>query len=175
MSILSRIVHALSHLGIAVAALALLASLALVTYSVAMRYVFNVPVPWVDELVGYLLVVCVMLASADALLKGEHIAVDVVTERLSKRGKRITLIIGMIAVAVGALLLTIEGWRMIAFSHMVDLVSNGYLAVPMWIPQAFVPVGALLLLLAAIVALLDAWHGKGPPAGTKAHQPVDVE
>ena len=175
MSILARIVRALSRLGIALAALALLASLALVTYSVAMRYVFNVPVPWVDELVGYLLVVCVMLASADALLKGEHIAVDAVTERLSPRGKRIALLIGMLAVAIGALLLTIEGWRMIVFSRMVDLVSNGYLAVPMWIPQAFVPVGAALLLLAAIVALVDAWHGKAPEASVKPDQPAGIE
>ncbi|MEO5765196.1 MAG: TRAP transporter small permease [Casimicrobiaceae bacterium] len=174
MSMFGRLVRRLSRLGIAVAALSLLTSLALVVYSVAMRYVFNLPVPWVDELVGYLLVACVMLAAADALIEGEHIAVDAVTERLSARGRRWTLIAGMVAVAASALLLVVEGWGMVAFSRMVDLLSNGYLALPMWIPQAFVPVGAVLLLLAALVVLVDALQGR-PPPGDRRDKPAGIE
>ena len=154
------VVHWLAHVGIALAAIALLASMAMIVYSVVMRYLLNQPIPWVDEMVGYLLVACVMLAAADALRQGEHIAVDIVTERLSARGKRWTAVLGLLAVALSALLLLVEGWDMVAFSWMVGLLSNGYLAVPMWIPQALVPVGALLLLLAAIAALGAAWRGE---------------
>ena len=154
------VVHWLAHVGIALAAIALLASMAMIVYSVVMRYLLNQPIPWVDEMVGYLLVACVMLAAADALRQGEHIAVDIVTERLSARGKRWTAVLGLLAVALSALLLLVEGWDMVAFSRMVGLLSNGYLAVPMWIPQALVPVGALLLLLAAIAALGAAWRGE---------------
>ena len=157
--LIGRIVDGLSRIGIALAAAALLASLALVSYSVAMRYFFNQPIPWIDEMVGYLLVACVMLAAADTLRTGEHISVDVLTERLSARGRRWVLVGGLIAVAVTALLLAKEGVDMVAFSRMVGLISNGYLAVPMWIPQALVPIGAVLLLLAALVAAVDAWHG----------------
>ncbi|MEO6566906.1 MAG: TRAP transporter small permease [Casimicrobiaceae bacterium] len=153
-------VHWLAHVGIALAAIALLASMAMIVYSVVMRYVLNQPVAWVDEMVGYLLVACVMLAAADALRQGEHIAVDIVTERLSTRGRRWTAVLGLLAVAASALLLAVEGFDMVAFSRMVGLVSNGYLAVPMWIPQMLVPVGALLLLLSAIVAVGAAWRGE---------------
>ena len=159
MKTLRYLVHWLAHVGIALAAIALLASMAMIVYSVVMRYLLNQPIPWVDEMVGYLLVACVMLAAADALRQGEHIAVDIVTERLSARGKRWTAVLGLLAVALSALLLLVEGWDMVAFSRMVGLLSNGYLAVPMWIPQALVPVGALLLLLAAIAALGAAWRG----------------
>lgn len=160
MKTLRYLVHWLAHVGIALAAIALLASMAMIVYSVVMRYLLNQPIPWVDEMVGYLLVACVMLAAADALRQGEHIAVDIVTERLSARGKRWTAVLGLLAVALSALLLLVEGWDMVAFSRMVGLLSNGYLAVPMWIPQALVPVGALLLLLAAIAALGAAWRGE---------------
>ena len=56
MTHLDRLVRGVARLAIALAAVALLASLFLVCYSVVMRYFLNQPVPWVDELVGYLLV-----------------------------------------------------------------------------------------------------------------------
>ncbi len=175
MKFFDRAVSALARLGIALAAIALLASMAVIAYSVVMRYVLNQPVPWVDELAGYLLVACVMLASADALRQGEHIAVDIVTERLSRRGRRWTARLGLAAVALSALLLAIEGFDMVAFSRMVGLMSNGYLAVPMWIPQLFVPVGAVLLLLAAVAAF-GAPSADEPESGDDGAQtPPSIE
>ena len=49
---------------------------------------------------------------------------------------------------------------MVAFSRMVDLKSNGYLEVPMWMPQILVPVGAVLMGLAAIVAFRRRLAGR---------------
>ncbi len=164
MKTLERLVRRLGRIGIALAAAALLVSLALIAWSVVMRYFLNHPIAWVDELVGYLLVVSVMLAAADTLQEGEHIAVDIVTEKLAPRGRRIVLLIGYVGVAVSALLLAYEGYDMVAFSKMVNLLSNGYLAVPMWIPQLAVPVGALLLLATAIAGFAAAWRDKGAAA-----------
>jgi C4-dicarboxylate transporter, DctQ subunit len=165
MNLLDRLVRRLAALGVALAALALLASMFVIGYSVLMRYVVNRPVPWVDELAGYLLVAAVMLAAADALLHGEHIAVDIVTERLSARGKRWTLLCGLVTVFASALLLVVEGFDMVAFSKMVGLMSNGYMAVPMWIPQLLVPIGAALMGVAAIHQFLAVWRHRrtAPP------------
>jgi C4-dicarboxylate transporter, DctQ subunit len=104
-----------------------------------------------------------MLAAADALFGGEHIAVDIVTERLSPHGKRITLMLGLVAVALTAVLLVVEGIGTAHFSHKVGLRSNGALELPMWLPQLLVPIGALMLLLAAVVACFLAWRGKMAP------------
>jgi C4-dicarboxylate transporter DctQ subunit len=158
-----RLVRGIARVGLALAAAALLASLATIGYSVVLRYAFGAPVAWTDELVGYLLVASVMLATADALFGGEHIAVDIVTEKLAPGGKRVALLIGLAAVAATAVLLLVEGIGMVQFSHLVGLRSNGYLAVPMWIPQLLVPIGALLLLLAAVVAFVAAWRGRMLP------------
>jgi TRAP-type C4-dicarboxylate transport system permease small subunit len=173
---IDRLVRALARVGIALAAIALLASMFLIGYSVVMRYFLNQPAAWVDELCGYLLVAAVMLAAADALLEGEHIAVDILTERLSARGRRWTVLGGLIAVALSALLLAVEGADMVRFSHMVGLMSNGYLAVPMWIPQLLVPAGATLMLAAAVIAFAAAWRSPvAPPAVAELHRAAGIE
>ena len=156
--------RALARTGIALSAAATLASMAVIGYSVVMRYFLNHPTPWVDELVGYLLVAAVMLAAADALLHGEHISVDVITERPGTRGRYLVALGGLLAVAASAALLAWEGVDMVAFSRMVGLRSNGYLAVPMWLPQLVLPVGAALLGVAAIVTLVAAWREGRLPA-----------
>ena len=171
MKLLDRIVGALAALGVALAAVGLIASMFLIAYSVVMRYFLNLPVTWVDELVGYLLVASVMLAAADALRHGEHIAVDILTERLGGRGRRLVTLAGLVAVALAAALLTVEGWDMVAFSRMVGLLSNGKLAVPMWLPQLAVPVGAALLGAAAVVAFLLALTTSSPAASLRAAHP----
>lgn len=165
-----RLVRVLARAGVALAAAATLASMAVIGYSVVMRYFLGHPTPWVDELVGYLLVAAVMLAAADALLHGEHISVDVVTERLGARGRRRAALGGLLAVACAAGLLAWEGVDMVAFSRMVDLRSNGYLAAPMWVPQVAVPLGAAMLGAAAVVAFVAAWRDRRPadPAGRDA-------
>lgn len=160
--VLELVVGALARVALGLSAVSLLASLATIVYSVVRRYVFNAPLPWSDELVGYLLVASVMLAAADALLEGEHITVDILTERLAPRGKRIALVLGLIAVAATAVLLVVEGIGTVRFSIMVGQRSNGELALPLWMPQALVPIGAALLLLAAIAALVGAWRGTTP-------------
>lgn len=170
-----RLVRRLATLGIALAAIALIASMALIVYSVVMRYALNQPVAWVDELVGYLLVATVMLAAADTLLEGEHIAVDIVTERLSSRGRRLTLLFGLVAVAASAVLLAVEGVDMVRFSRMVGLMSNGYMAVPMWVPQLLVPVGAVLMGAAAVIAFAAAWRRPGAPGAGEPHRPAGIE
>ena len=70
--------------------------------------------------------------------------------------------------------LAIEGADMVAFSRMVDLKSNGYLAVSMWIPQLLVPVGAVLMGLAAIVSFVAAWRA-GPRATVPTSQATGIE
>jgi TRAP-type C4-dicarboxylate transport system permease small subunit len=156
-----RLVQAVARLALALSAAAMLLSLALIVYAVFERYVLGTPVPWTDELVGYLLVAMVMLAAGDALLEGEHISVDIITERLSGRGKRITLMIGLGAVIVVGVLILLQGVGMVSFARMVGLRSNGDLATPMWMPQLFIPLGGALLAAAGLAALCHAWRVPG--------------
>lgn len=176
MHAISKAMRQLARVGIMLAAATLIASMCLVCYAVVLRYFLNQPPPWVDELVGYLLVAAIMLAAADALLQGEHIAVDILTDRLGPAGRKFTLLLGLIAVAASGVLLVNEGFDMVSFSRMVGLKSNGFLATPMWVPQLLVPIGGVMLTLASIVAFIETWRGETPPIDPGAsHHPVGIE
>lgn len=153
-AVVERLTGTLCRFALGLSAIALLASFALVVYSVAMRYFVNRPIPWVDELVGYLLVGIVMLAAADALRRGEHIAVDLVTDRLGYRGRLITTFASLVAAAIVGLVFVVGGLDTASFTRMLGIRSMGYLAVPMHWPQLLIPAGGLLLLVAAVGGLI---------------------
>ncbi|MFN3686811.1 TRAP transporter small permease [Salinarimonas sp.] len=154
LGVIDRAVGLLALVATGLSAALLLASLALVSYSVGMRYFLNRPIPWVDELVGYLLVGIVMLAAADALRRGEHIAVDVLTTRLGPRMARAIEALGQVAVFLVGAALLYGGLQTVAFTQMLGIRSTGYLSVPMHIPQMLIPFGGALLALAALGGLL---------------------
>ncbi len=162
---IDRVIGFLCLVGTGMAALLLLVSLGLVSYSVLMRYFVNRPIPWVDELVGYLLVGLVMLAAADALRRGEHIAVDLLTGRLRPRGKRIAIVFSQVACLVAGVALVIGGWQTAIFTKMLGIFSTGYLSMPMYLPQMLIPLGGMLLALAAASGLLRMAIGE--PATTE--------
>lgn len=160
--LIDRCVGLLCWLGLAASAAALLSSFALVAYSVAMRYFLGRPVPWVDELVGYLLVGIVMFAAADALRRGEHIAVDLITDRLRGAARRGAQVFGLLAVGIAGTALLVAGLETAAFTKLLGIRSTGYLNVPMHLPQLMIPLGGGLLALAAAGGLLRMVLGLAP-------------
>ncbi len=161
--------------GLAVSAATLLTSFALVAYSVAMRYLLGRPVPWVDELVGYLLVGLVMLAAADAMRRGEHIAVDLITDRLPTAAQRVMTVVALVSVAFCGIVLVVAGLETAAFTKLLGIRSMGHLNVPMHIPQLLIPVGGGLLALAAAGGLLRLALGLAPQTEAKREDPATEE
>lgn len=148
--ILSRAVGLIAGAAMALSAMATLACLLLIGWAVVMRYFFNTPPAWVDELVGHLLVAIVMLAVAQTFRRGEHIGVDILIDHLSVRGKRLALLWATLVTALVALVLIISGWESTALAHTLGLVSEGHLEWPVWWLMALMPLGGALLLLATI-------------------------
>lgn len=151
---LERAVAAVALAGAGLAALLVLAMLAITSYGVVMRYVLDAPVTWSDELAGYLVVAMVMLGTADALLRGEHISVDLLTDRLRGRARTALAVWGMACVLALAGALGYAGLLTVGFSYDFGMYSEGYLEAPLWIPQCFLLVGAALLALAAAARIL---------------------
>lgn len=163
---LGRLVAALSGAAMAIAATALLVSLALIGWAVVMRYVFNAAPVWVDEVVGIALVAIVMLAAAQAFRRGEHIGVDLLVERLPAGGRRWIRAWGALATAAISLVLIFNGWDTAMLAKMLGLVTEGWLEWPTWMLMLLMPAGGILLLLAAIEALWRALAGLPPPHAT---------
>lgn len=155
-------VAAISRAAEWVAGIACLATLLLVCYAVAMRYLFNKPQSWSDEAVGLLIVVSVMLAVPEAQRRGEHIGVDLITERVKGTRRRALMIFGMLTVVATSIILISEGLDMVAFTRMVGIVSNSLPEIPLWAIQAFIPLGAALLLLVTVAQIAAYLTGREP-------------
>ena len=163
----NRLIVGLANVSMAVAALGVLAMCLLVTGAVVVRYVFNWPVVWVPEIVGYLMVALVFLALGETMLAGRHIKIDLVVGRLPRRLRDVvelltlTLSVGVAGFftwhGLNTMLRSLDYGRRDAF---------GALNMPLWIPQMAMPIGLSILTLVAILLacrkLRDVLYGSGP-------------
>lgn len=164
---LARLNAGICAAGLAVASALLLTSLVLIGWAVAMRYGLNRPPVWTDDAVSFMLVAIVMCSAAQVLRRGEHIGVDVFTERLGGRAGRLVRAWGALAALAVAVILVVNGWQTAMQSRMFGIVTEGHLELPVWWLMLLMPLGGTLLGLVALEAL---WRlALGLPAVPRPH------
>jgi TRAP-type C4-dicarboxylate transport system permease small subunit len=164
---LSRVVGWLTDTAVALSALGVLLSLALIGWAVVMRYGLNRPPVWTDDAVGLLLVAIVMGAAAQVLRRGEHIGVDLFTERLGPRAARWAHGWAALAALVVAIILVVNGWQTAMQSRQFGIVTEGHIEWPVWRLMLLLPAGGLLMVLVSIESL---WRlALGLPAVVERH------
>ena len=157
-----RVVAPLSRAAGALSSIGILTALGLTLYAVVMRYVFNRPPMWSDELLGYLLVALIMAGMTEAYRRNDHIAIDLVTSRLRGRAARLKEIWGDLCVLLLAAVLARAAWGSVVFAYGFGFYSIGPLEAPMWIPMTPVFLGFVLLALMAAARLIGRlWPGAG--------------
>ena len=168
-----RAVRLLTDGAMALAAIGTLVSLALIGWAVVMRYGFNAAPVWVDDAVGFMLTAIVMLAAAQVLRRGEHIGVDLFTERLSQQNARWAHMWSFLAALVVALILVFNGWETAMQSRQFGIVTEGHIEWPVWWLMMLLPLGGLLLALVAIEAL---WRlVLGLPVAARTNHAAGIE
>lgn len=155
LSLLSRAIGWLAFAASVVSAALVVLTLAVTGFSVFRRYVLGRPLTWSDELSGFLVVAIVMLGAAEVLRRGDHVSVDVLTERTTGRKRRALDIWSNLSVAIVSAVLFVSAWDAVQFSRMIGVYSDGYLEAPLWIPQSFLLAGAGLLFLMAAARCVD--------------------
>jgi len=153
LALLSGLVSRLAAVAMAISALAMLLSFALIGWAVIMRYLFNDAPVWVDDLVGIALVAIVMLAATQSLRHSEHIGVDILVSRLAPPARRLARVWAALATIAISLVLIINGWETAMLARTLGLVTEGALEWPTWMLMLLMPIGGALLLLAAIEVL----------------------
>ncbi|BCH28545.1 C4-dicarboxylate ABC transporter substrate-binding protein [Mesorhizobium sp. L-8-10] len=150
----------LSRIGGALSAALILIVLAVTFVSVFNRYVLGKPIMGVDEGTGFLVVAIVMFGAAEALRRGDHIRIDLLFDHAGPRLRWHLELWSLASVILFSALLLVAAWHTVLFSRAFGAYSTGYLSVPMWIPQSTMVVGALLLIVAALAALLEHITGR---------------
>jgi TRAP-type C4-dicarboxylate transport system permease small subunit len=151
----ARALYGLVWLCGALSALLILFVLGIVTYAVIQRYILGTPLLWGDEFIGYVLVAIVMLGTAEALRKGDHIAIDLLSSRTGPTASRILAIWSDLAVLAFAVVIGWSSWVAIKFAYDFGEYSSGYIEVPTWIPQLPMLVGSVLIGLVAVTRLFE--------------------
>lgn len=158
-SLLLRLLDGAVRLGGALATALILAGLALTLYAVFMRYVADRPLLWSDQLTGWALVAIVMLGTAEAHRRGDHISIDLLTGRLVKawRWQQAWANFGGL---VFALIIGWSAWHSIDFARGFGSYTTGNIEIGSWIPMYPLVVGSSLLALSTATRMVRRLLGK---------------
>ena len=155
----------------AVSGAAIVAMTALVTIEVLGRDLFNRSTLIADEMSGYLLVLLTFVGLAPTLRGGGFIRIDTYRARLRGGARRgLELAIHLLALGYTALLdwhlwrLALDAWRLGTTSIQVSRT-------PLWIPQACMALGGLLLVLDLLARLVVVLGGESPDGPAPAVTP----
>lgn len=115
------------------------------TYDMVMRYFFTRPTIWSQDLNENILVYTTYLSAAWILRQERHVAITILTDRLSPKGRRW---MDIIASFLGVLTCVILTWQ--SFDYTLDLFLRGELhirslVIPKWVSWAPIPFGSGLL------------------------------
>jgi TRAP-type C4-dicarboxylate transport system permease small subunit len=145
--------------ALALAALCMVGLLAMVLLSIASREI-GFFVPGTDAYAGYLMAGAGFLALAGTFKKGEHIRVTLLLSVLKGSAKRALEIWALVAGSFLAGLFAFYSARLAWQSRQFNDISTGNDATPLWLPQLFMALGTLVLLVALLDELVLELRGR---------------
>lgn len=137
----------------------MLAILALTFFQVLLRYFFNSPVAWIEEISRYFFVWIVFLGSALAFRSGGHIKVDILED--SQERLRSALLILRVTITSAALLLLLWSGSLVAWRNRAT-PSYTIPDFPAVLFYGAVPLACVLMLAALCQWFWEARNPKDP-------------
>ena len=136
-------------LGIAAASLFLL--MLVIAYDVVARYFLNSPTRWAFEVSKYLMATMVMTGAAHAMAANAHIRVEVLYDALPRAWRRAC---DVLAPVCGVVFCAVLAWQstMLAWRSWIQGAQSLDTGIPLFIPQALVPLGSLFLAVQCVIA-----------------------
>lgn len=158
-----RVLDWVVRLGGILSTVLILAAFGLTLVSVFMRYVMNAPLQGSDDITGLMLVTLVMLGACEAYRRERHIAIDLITGSLPLWARRWQHTFADLCVLLFAVLLGQSTWGSLAFARSFGAFTSGTIEIPLWIAEAPILVGAVLLGLIAFSRILNRHFGTHQP------------
>lgn len=113
--------------------------------NVILRYFFDTGLIWILELVQYLFAWVVLIGAAHGVKTGIHLGIDILLERMSKKIRKVTLIIAILACII---FVAIIDYNSFIYTYKIyqwgDITED--LQIPQWIPYLSIPIGLSLML-----------------------------
>lgn len=122
----------------------------LILFQVVMRYVFQSPNVWSEELARYVSVWGTLIVSSLLVYEGGHITLDYFYEKFPAPLKKVTSLINNALLIMLFALFGLGGYRLMITSTQVNQMSPG-LQIPMWIVYIVLPVSGILMILGLVM------------------------
>ena len=135
----------------AVTVLCMALILILVVWQVVMRYIFNSPLVWSEELAVYIMVWMTFIGSVICMRDKEHIEVTVLVDYLPRSLQRAAIIFSRLVSAVFLLIVAYYGFDLVLENRVVTSAAN---QINMGLVYAIIPLcsaGMLYYVVKAIV------------------------
>lgn len=127
-----------------------------VLWQVASRFLLGDPSSFTDELAGYLLIWVGLLGAAYATGQKQHLAIDLLSAKLSEKGKKLQILFINIIIAVFALVvLVIGGGNLVFITFYLGQISSA-LQIPVGYVYVVLPLSGLFIIYYAVVDMIIA-------------------
>ena len=123
----------------------------IVSYEVIMRYLFNSPTIWVNEVSRFLQIWATYLALTYSFHKNDFIRITVIYDRLNDKGKKILDFISFIFILIFSSFVVYYGWLIAYDSLKVGRTSSTILDVPSFLTEVAIPLCFAFLVLRVIL------------------------
>ena len=140
---------------------ALLVVMVLISFvTVVTRYLFDVPLSYIDQLVPNLFVWVTFLGASAAVKRRAHLGLSFVYDALPPRGRALLDLVSMLGTSAFFAATAWYGWKVVTLqleNHL--MMSLGY---PAWIVGLAVPAGSALFIVRAVEVW---WRRRHEPPG----------
>jgi TRAP-type C4-dicarboxylate transport system permease small subunit len=156
-----RVLDAVYIAAAGLAALSLLLIFLVMMAQMGLR-ALGLQLPAADDVSAYLCVSTTFFALAATFKRGELIRVGMALDRLGPGARRAAELValGLAAAMVGYIVFWTAQDTL--FSWEIEEMSQGTVAIPIWVPKLAMPIGAGLLLLAVVDEFVAVLRGERP-------------
>lgn len=118
-----------------------------ITWEVVNRFVMGSSSVWVTEVSGYLVAGILFMAAGNVYRENGHVGMTMLLDKLHPHSQNVARILIDAFVLIFALVISWATYDMAKLSYDLGWTSSTTLAMPLYIPQAFMPVGGVILAL----------------------------
>lgn len=129
-----------------------------VLWQVISRFIIGHPSSFTDELAGYLLIWVGLLGAAYATGQKQHLAIDLISRKLSEeKNKRLQTFINILITAFALIVLVIGGSNLVYITFHLNQISSA-LQIPVGFVYLVIPVSGLFIMYYAINDIGLIWY-----------------
>lgn len=128
-----------------------------VLWQVASRFIIGHPSSFTDELAGYLLIWVGLLGAAYATGQKEHLAIDLISAKLSvEKQKRLGTLINILIIAFAVVVLIVGGTNLVYITFHLNQISSA-LQIPIGFVYSVIPISGIFIIYYAVNDIQLIW------------------